>query len=222
MPVPRIPADERRELLVRAALRVIAERGVAGATTRAIVAEAGMSLASFHYAFRSHDEMMRELIAHVVGGEATAVFAALRPGTDIRTSLHDGLNAYLDYVIADPGHEQVMQELVQYSMRTPGLEHLAAEQYESYRRAVTELLVEGASAAGARWTRPVAEIARLVVAATDGATLAWLADRDEPAARRTLEFAADSIATLAVPVARTTSTAQPSTAPSTATENQGA
>ncbi|MDO7883290.1 TetR/AcrR family transcriptional regulator [Salinibacterium soli] len=198
---PRIPASERRELLVRAALRVIAERGVAGATTRAIVAEAGMSLASFHYAFRSHDEMMRELIAHVVGQESASVFAVLQPGAGIRELLSAGFNAFLDYVIADPGHEQVMQELLQYTMRTPGLEHLAKEQYDSYRGAVTEILVGGAAAAGVTWSRPVHEVARLIVTTTDGVTLAYLADRDEAAARRTLDFAADSIATLAVPIA---------------------
>lgn len=198
--MPRIPADERRALLVQAALRVIAEHGVAGATTRAIVGEAGMSLASFHYAFRSHDEMMRELISYVVGAEANAVFAVLRPGNDIETSLREGMHAFLDYVIADPSHEQVMQELVQYALRTPGLEHLAREQYDSYRGAVTEILVEGAAAAHVTWSLPVAEVARLVVTVTDGVTLAWLADRDATAARRVLDFAAASLASLAHPI----------------------
>ena len=202
----RIPADERRALLVQAALRVIAANGVSGATTRAIVAEAGMSLASFHYAFRSHDEMMRELIAFVVGAEANAVFAVLRPGNDIETSLREGMHAFLDYVIADPGHEQVMQELVQYALRTPDLQHLAREQYDSYRGAVTEILVEGASAAHVTWSLPVAEVARLVVTVTDGVTLAWLADRDAAAARRVLDFAATSVASLAVPITTKEST----------------
>ncbi len=197
----RIPAEERRELLLVAALRVSAKKGIAGATTRAIVAEAGMSLASFHYAFRSHDEMMAELVAHVVGRESTAVFAALEPGADIHQSVRAGLHAFLDYVIADPGHEQVMQDIMQYALRTPGLEHQAAEQYESYHRAVTELLVAGASAARVVWTMPVADIARLVVTFTDGVTLAWLANRDEAAARRVLDFAADTLAALATPIA---------------------
>lgn len=196
----RIPAEQRRELLLQAALRVSARKGIAGATTRAIVAEAGMSLASFHYAFRSHDEMMAELVSLVVEGEATAVFAALEPDADIRASLRAGLNAFLDYVIADPGHEQVMQDIMQYALRTPGLEHRAAEQYESYRRVVTELLVAGATVAHVTWSIPVAEVARLVVTITDGVTLAWLADRDEPAARRVLDFAADTLATLATPI----------------------
>lgn len=205
--MPRVSASDRRDLLVQAALRVIARKGVAGATTRAIVAEAEMSLASFHYAFRSHDEMMRELIAHVVAGESTAVFAALDPDADIRTALRTGLGAFLDYVVADPGHELVMQELMQYALRTPGLEHRAAEQYAAYQRAITELLVAGASGAHVMWTLPVAEVARLVVTVTDGVTLGYLADRDEVAARRILDHAAAAIATLAVPVHdRSTST----------------
>ena len=197
----RIPAEERRELLLQAALRVSARKGIAGATTRAIVAEAGMSLASFHYAFRSHDEMMAELVALVVEGETTAVFAALEPDADIHESLRTGLHAFLDYVIADPGHEQVMQDIMQYALRTPGLEHRAAEQYESYHRAVTELLVAGAAVAHVVWSMPVGDVARLVVTVTDGVTLAWLANRDEAAARRVLDFAADTFATLATPIA---------------------
>ena len=55
----RIPAAERRAALIDAALRVVSRNGLAQATTRAIVAEAGMSLASFHYAFESRDELDR-------------------------------------------------------------------------------------------------------------------------------------------------------------------
>jgi len=177
-------------------MRVIARHGVAGATTRAIVAEAGMSLASFHYAFRSHAEMMRELVGFVVGAEIASVFDSLRLGSDIRQALRSGLQAYLDYVVADPGHEQVMQELVHYAMRTPGLERLAAEQYEAYHAGVTSVLIEGAAVSNVEWAMPVEDIARLVVTITDGVTLAWLADRDTAAAERVLDFAADSLAAL--------------------------
>lgn len=200
----RIPSSERREMLVQAALRVIARHGVSGATTRAIVAEAGMSLASFHYAFRSHSEMMRELVSHVVDAEVESVFSSLRLGSDIRRALRDGLGAYLEYVVADPGHEQVMQELMHYALRTPGLEHLAAEQYDAYRAGVTRVLVEGAAVSNVEWAVPVEDVARLVVTVTDGVTLAWLADRDTAAAERVLDFAADSLAALARARERTT------------------
>src|SRR5699024_6117672 len=55
----RIPVAERRGALLTAAFTVIASRGLAAASTRAIVAEAGMSLASFHYAFDSREELLQ-------------------------------------------------------------------------------------------------------------------------------------------------------------------
>jgi DNA-binding transcriptional regulator YbjK len=77
--VTRISATQRRAALVQAALRVVAARGVQAATTRAIVAEAGMSLASFHYAFESRDELMSELVTSVVAGEERALGPVLSP-----------------------------------------------------------------------------------------------------------------------------------------------
>lgn len=196
----RMSASDRRTALLDAALTVIAERGVSAATTRAIVAEAGMSLASFHYAFRSRDEMMRELITLVLANQSTAVFAILEEAADVRGAIRGGLQAFFDTVRADPGREQVMFELMQFALRTPGLEDLPAEQYRAYHDAVTELLEAGGRSTGVTWSIPVRDVARLVVTMTDGLTLAWLADRDDDAAARVLDFAADSLSALAVAI----------------------
>jgi AcrR family transcriptional regulator len=197
--VARISSTDRRSALLDAALRVIAAGGMAAATTRAIVAEAGMSLASFHYAFESRDELLRQLVRRVVSTEAFAVADTFTPGTDIRSSIRNGLAAYVDTISADPAHELAMFEIVQYAMRTPELQHLAGEQYARYRDTVSALLEAGAAHAGVRWTLPVHEVARLVVTFTDGITLAWLAERDLAAAMHVVDFAADSLSTLAVP-----------------------
>ena len=196
----RMSAADRRSALLDAAFRVIAAEGVSGATTRAIVAEAQMSLASFHYAFTSRDEMMRELISHVIENQTIAAFSTLRYGNDLRTAIRDGLQAFLEVVTADPGHEQVMFELMQYSLRTPELAGLPREQYSGYRFAVSGLLETAAADTGMRWLLPLDDVARMVVTLTDGITLAWLADRDTAAASRVIEFAATSIASLAQPV----------------------
>jgi AcrR family transcriptional regulator len=196
--VSRLPASERRALLISAALRVIASRGVNAASTRAIVAEADMSLASFHYAFRSHEEMMRSLVEWVLEAESSAAFASLVPGADIRDSVRGALQAFFDYVVAEPSHERVMQELLQYCLRTPGLEHLAREQYERYYASTEQLLAAGATASGAQWRIPLSDVARLVVAATDGVTLAYLADGDVAAGERVLDIVSDAIAELAL------------------------
>jgi len=198
--MPRISVVDRRAELISAALRVVAAEGVAAATTRAIVAEAGMSLASFHYAFASRDAMMRELIEFVVEHETIAAFPSIDPGSDARSAFRSSLRGYLDGVRADPGREAVMFELMQYALRTPELAALPDEQYSRYRAAVTELLEGAAAALEVRWALPVDDVARMVVTITDGLTLAWLADRDDAAADRVIEFAADSLAALALPV----------------------
>lgn len=190
---------ERRLEIVQAALRVIARVGVQGATTRAIVAEAGMSLASFHYAFTSRDEMMEELISSVVENQTVAAFDTLRFGADVRTTIRDGLQSFFDSIVAGTADEQVLLELMLHAMRTPGLEHLPRRQWAKYRAAATELLTAGAVNAGVTWAMPIDQLARLLITYTDGLTLAWLADRDPVAARRIMDAAADSLAALAIP-----------------------
>lgn len=195
----RMSSVERRLEIVRAALRVIAEVGVQGATTRAIVAEAGMPLASFHYAFASRDEMMEELIAYVVENQTVAAFDTLRFGTDIRSMVRDGLQAFFESIVVETEDEQVLLELMLYAMRTPGLEHLPQRQWAKYRAAATELLRAAAVAADIRWSIPVEKAALLLITYTDGLTLAWLADRDLTAAATVMDVAADSLAALAIP-----------------------
>ena len=194
----RVSSAERRAALVRAALRVIDRDGVHAATTRMIVAEAGMSLASFHYAFRSRDEMMRELVAFVVADEQRVSLEALDPDADIRSAVRAGMRAYFELLRAHPSREQALQELVQYSLRTPGLEHLPRAQYASYFHTARVLLERGAENAGVQWSLPTEQLARILIAITDGLTVAWLADRDDEAAGTLIDFAADTIGALAL------------------------
>jgi DNA-binding transcriptional regulator YbjK len=195
----RVSSTDRRAALVQAALRVIDRDGVHAASTRAIVAEAGMPLASFHYAVRSRDELIREVIASVVEGERAAAIASLAPDADLRTTVRAGLQAFFDLVVARPSHEQAMFELFHYSLRAEDLADLPRAQYERYHAIAREVLEAGAALTGMRWTIPVDDVARLLVVFTDGLTLAWLADRDVAAAARTMELGADAITALAVP-----------------------
>ena len=195
----RIAATERREALVRAALAVIARDGVHAATTRAITAEAGMSLASFHYAVPSRDELLRDVVEYVVGRQDEAAFGSLDlDAPDLRTAVRAVLGSYLDIVRADPAREQAMFELTQYALRTPALAGFPPAQYRVYRDVASRLLEAGAARHGMRWDAPLADLAALVISLTDGATLAWLATRDDAAAERLLDLAADAIAAHAI------------------------
>jgi DNA-binding transcriptional regulator YbjK len=197
----RMAATERREALARAALAVIARDGVHAATTRAIVAEAGMPLASFHYAVASRDDLLRDVVELVVGSQDSAAFGTLElDAADIRTAIRGVLGSYFDIVRADPAREQAMFELTQYALRTPALADFPAEQYAVYRGLAARLLEAGAARYRVRWNASIPDLAALSVALTDGATLAWLATRDVDATEGLLDRAADAIAAHAVPL----------------------
>ena len=195
--VARIPAPERRSALIEAALRVVSRNGIAQATTRAIVAEAGMSLASFHYAFDSRDELIDELITTVVAREQQAIIPEVLPGQDLREILESGILRYFEHLKADPAHEQAMLELTQYALRSSERHPLAVAQYARYAELGQRSLDLAASAADAEWRVPVAEVARVLVAFTDGLTLTWLVDRDDDAARAVAHAAADALSRMA-------------------------
>lgn len=196
----RMSATDRREALARAALTVVARDGIHAATTRAIVAEAGMPLASFHYAVPSREELLRDVVELVVAGEGAAAFGSLTiEADDIRGAIRSVLGSYLDLVRADPGREQAMFELTQHALRSAALADLPVAQYAAYRDLARTLLQVGADRYRVTWNIPIDDLAVLGVALLDGATLGWLATRDDDATERLLELAADALAFHAVP-----------------------
>ena len=62
----RVSAVDRRQDFVRATIRVIAEEGVEGATTRRIAEEAGAPLASLHYCFPSKADLFEAVYEAVI------------------------------------------------------------------------------------------------------------------------------------------------------------
>ena len=215
--------ETRRDLLVQAAFRVIAEHGVEAATTRRISAAASMSLASFHYAFESRDELLAELVARGTSDELATFIAPLSPPSlspgpdsgpvdsgpdeperhtegagaeqaaewvlpaDIGDLLKAGLMSYLESIIADPGRESAMITLAQYARRTKGLEHFAQRLYDRYYEIAQTTLEAAAEAMHVEWATAPSHLAPLVVAATDGLTLAYLSTGNREIAERIID-----------------------------------
>ena len=199
----RMSIDERRQELVAAALRVIARDGVAAASTRAIAAEAGMPLASFHYAFTSRDELMRAVVIEVTGMEHTEADAELRdfmgsldPASEAPLSelVRRSLESYLSSLAKNPGREQALLELAFSNLRNPGLSHLSADQYQTYYAAAEVTLNRWETRLGISWSLPVPELARLLIVVLDGITTNWLATRNTEAITATLPAFADFLA----------------------------
>ncbi|MFG2969680.1 TetR/AcrR family transcriptional regulator [Streptomyces sp. NPDC048288] len=177
----RMPSAQRREQLTEAAIRTMARDGVAKATTRAIAAEAGVSLSVFHYCFDSKQALIESVITTLTDHSVTVVREALRPRTTLEETVRAGFEAYWDHVRDRPEEHMLTYELTQYALREPGCEHLARRQYELYGAAYTELIERLRSSRDLELRVPVFVLARYLAAVTDGLTLNYLVLGDESA-----------------------------------------
>lgn len=195
----RMAASDRRAELLEAAIRVMARDGVAKATTRAIVNEAGMTLGAFHYCFDSRAqllELVTETLTERYVAEVRSLFA---PHKDIRDSVLDSLHAFWKGFEANPGEHQISYELTQYALRNPGFEDIARRQYEIFLRAFASLLELAADNAGIEWTQPVPILARYVQSVIDGLNMTWLVDRNSDHSQAVLQLLADHLLQYARP-----------------------
>jgi AcrR family transcriptional regulator len=196
--VARMSAEDRRELLVEAAIRVMTREGVAKATTRAIAAEAEMPLGVFHYAFRSKQELMTmvtETIARQSKAEIDA--AVLGDGTpELLDLVLAGICAYFDHVVQHPLEHLVTYELTTNALRDDELHDVAQRQYDYYLEQNAALLEALGELLGLEFTEPLPVVNRYIFSVMDGLALNWLAKGDEEEARAVLHVLARTLTTL--------------------------
>jgi len=173
--------DGRREDLIAAATKVIAQDGVAAATTRRIAAEAGVPLGTVHYWFAAKDDLLAAVLEAALGDLESAAISvqilAVQPDDSGNPGLLEACRAAWRVVEADePGRQLSLYEMTTVALRTPGMEELAAKQYGSYRAVAAHAAQRWYDRFGAELPGGLDALSRLIACVFDGATLAWLAD----------------------------------------------
>ncbi len=193
----RKDAGQRAEL-VEAAARVVADRGVAAATTRRIAAEAGVPLGALHYWFTTKDELLEEVVASHVNKLGAAVAAAQDSAPDRSSAFDDALKLFLAAMAmereADTGSRLASYELITWALRTPGRGDVARRQVEAFRQIAGQaseswLTEHGADLAVSRDT-----FAQFIAALFDGLALAWLADPEGSRPEEVVRFVSGLLA----------------------------
>lgn len=190
----RVPAVQRREDFVNAAVRVIAEHGAPGATTRLIAEEADAPLASLHYCFSSKEALF------------DAVFDALaqRPydldvplgDTGLGDAAASVLARAIEWYIANPEWARARLELFFWALHTSDGD-VAVRSFELQASALAEALRRSC---GKRDDVELIEQAtHLVVSMIDGLLLQWLSREDEAALRGELTNVCDALRALLRP-----------------------
>jgi DNA-binding transcriptional regulator YbjK len=166
---------ERRATLVRAAISVLADRGVAGVTHRAVTEAAGVPLATVSYFWSSIDELTNEALSMIVAEEATGL-AEVTAGLTGDLSSAEELAAVAARVSAPRRPETIAQfEAYLDAARSPRHRPGVVEAVGAFRRTAETCL----AGAGLADTGAAAEA---LVALSDGFALLQLATADDPGA----------------------------------------
>lgn len=192
----RLPSAERRRQLVEAAIRVMTRDGVAKTTTRAVCAEAGVSLSVFHYCFESKQAMIESVVETITEHSVAPVAEGIQPTSDVRAAIRAALYTYWDHVLANPAEHMLTYELTQYALRQPGFEYLARRQYEQYAAANAAMIDQLRARLGFTLTVPDETLVRYLATVIDGLTLNFLVLGDGKGAATVLDAVADHVVAL--------------------------
>ena len=183
-----IKAEARRGQLVAAARAVLEREGLAGATLRAVAAEAGVGLSTMHYIFPSKEQLLRAVLEDVIEQITAAFGASAGDTTDLESAMcKSTLEVWSKLVEADTGQQVMQYELTTWALRTPGMADLAHRQYELYIDVITANWTQAAARAGVTLAVPAGELARLFLAGIDGLILQYLTLGDPERARADLQ-----------------------------------
>jgi TetR/AcrR family transcriptional regulator, regulator of biofilm formation and stress response len=166
----RASGHARRAQLLQAAVEVIADQGIGGASHRAIAKHAGMPLSTTSYFFASLDDLMVAALAVVADRVATRIDDSIR--TIVRTNLtaEEAIDQFIAALLGSPSEDVGAQfEIYLECARRPQLQAAAHQIMASFERAAESALrALGVATPGER--------ARMVVAMVDGLALhrrAW-------------------------------------------------
>lgn len=183
----RVAADVRRLEFIEAAVSVIAEGGMKGATTRRIAEAANAPLASLHYRFHTKEDLFFAVFDYMSTSMVEVQVDVVPTQDDLATTAVHLLESVRDWSLANPNYTKVQFDLILWATQ----QGLGARVYQVFLDSFTSVL-SGSLAEGAD-PAVVAPLARLVTSLLDGLTLQWVSDSDDERFRADIARAADMI-----------------------------
>jgi DNA-binding transcriptional regulator YbjK len=141
--------NDRREEILRAALRLIGSRGMHHVTHRDVAAEAGVPLGSTTYYFATKEDLLTEALRLFVAEEGARLRAAARRFEGVEAEpgvVVDAIVAEIRDTLTRPVEQVAQFELYLEATRTPAL----AEEAKACFAAYDEIAVAALRAAGAK------------------------------------------------------------------------
>jgi AcrR family transcriptional regulator len=165
-----------KEALLRAAVTVVATKGMRGLTYRSVAEAAGVNNTLVAHHFGSRDALIAAALDWATEQSISA--SKLREAATLGHSFTETL---LGLLLAEPELQVFQYEMILEARRRPELSEAVTALYENYVGA----LAAGLSASGV--THNVQVVARTLFAALDGLVLQYLAGVDRSAIAASLE-----------------------------------
>jgi len=139
----RASAQTRREALLRAAMEVAAERGMAGVSHRAVTEKAGLPLATISYFFDSITELAQEALRLFVKADTAQQLALAESLRSRHSAPADILAAFAETAAPRRPETPALFEVLLHASRSPELRGAVTEAIEAGRH-----VAEAAACAG--------------------------------------------------------------------------
>lgn len=187
--MPRVSADQRRQDFIEAAVRVIAEQGMKGATTRRIAEAADAPLATLHYCFHTKEQLFFAVFEHMSTSMVDLQIGEVSSENDLATTAAHIMRSTTDWSLANPLYNRVQYELILWASRQAGLGERVYELFlDEFARALAKSVGPNEDPA---LVRP---LARLITSILDGLALQWVSEPDDARWRADIELGCDMIA----------------------------
>lgn len=192
MTTPRLAPSDRRRLIVLAARSVMLKSGLAASSLREIAQEAGVSVGTVTYHFRSIDDILREVVTRETEDFYSTVVAEAHAAQDPRI----GIRRLIEPMFADTDsvreHWKIWSDYWALVGRRPEIAETYAGQIRVWEDACAEIVTAGCRS-GVFTDVPAREMAIKLAAYSDGIAIQRAQDvpgLDASAARKwMLEFA---------------------------------
>ena len=165
-PPPPLPPD-RRQALVAAAYKQIAELGFEGLRTREVAAAVGINVATLHYYFLTKETLIGDVLKHAM--------QRFRSTMSVSGATIDQLRSHFAGILRladeEPELFAVMGELALRSTRDPAIRELYQATTAVWRSTVRGLLAKATADGSLSGPRDLDAQASLVVAALTGACM---------------------------------------------------
>jgi TetR/AcrR family transcriptional repressor of nem operon len=162
--------EKRREELIRAAFKQIAEHGFEGLRTRDVANEVGVNIATLHYYFPTKESLIRGVLDHAMGRFRSTLVPHGSPSDQLRNHLR----AVRKLMTDEPELADVMGELALRSTRDRSIAAMMDSMLEYWQTTMRGLLRRAVREGGAPRGLDSDAMAALIIATLTAMTLPHL------------------------------------------------